>query len=478
MKKQSLSKNFFFQFAYQGLVLIIPLILSPYLTRTLGELEIGNYTFVNSIAYYFIVFANLGIARHGQRIISQSNDEKILRKEFWSLFSIHSIISFFIIIFYVLFVAFFIDNKSLYWIEIMYVVSALFDITWLFYGLENFKSVVIRNGIIKLLECILIFSFVHKPSDVGIYTAICSGGTLLGHVALMPIVFKEVKPIRFSKTDVIKHIKPLVVFSVAVIASTLYTVLDKTLLGILSTKENVAFYEYSNRIIIVPRSIVSVVGTVMFPRACKMAANKDFDGQQRYIHYSLLITAFIGIGAFFGLLGVSGPFVNAYYGESFSICGGIVIALSPLVLIIGMGDIIRSQYMIPNRMENQLNICIVISSMINIILSCICIPLIGVYGAVIGTISAEFFGLIYQVVICRKSINCKDFIISLIPFLLSGVSMYFTIVFIKKTLGITNIIVEIAIGFATYCLCSFLYLFVFEKSIIRALRTKIMNKAE
>ena len=52
------------------------------------------------------------------------------------------------------------DNKTVFTIEVLYVASAIFDITWLFYGLENFKSVVIKNALIKIFECICVFIFV------------------------------------------------------------------------------------------------------------------------------------------------------------------------------------------------------------------------------------------------------------------------------------------------------------------------------
>ena len=107
MKKQSLSKNMVFQFLYQGLILVIPLVLSPYLTRTLRETAIGVYSYTNSIAYYFVILAMLGISRHGQRTISvNAEDESSLRRAFWSLFTVHVLVSILVLVIYLLFVIF------------------------------------------------------------------------------------------------------------------------------------------------------------------------------------------------------------------------------------------------------------------------------------------------------------------------------------------------------------------------------------
>ena len=79
---------------YQFVILVVPMIVSPYLTRTLGATSLGAYSYTYSIAYYFVVFAMLGINKHGQRIISQRKNELIeLRKTFWSLYSVHFVTS-------------------------------------------------------------------------------------------------------------------------------------------------------------------------------------------------------------------------------------------------------------------------------------------------------------------------------------------------------------------------------------------------
>ena len=104
MKKQSIKKNFLLQFFYQFLILVIPLIMSPYLTRVIGSTGLGIYTYSNSIAYYFVILAMLGISRYGQRVIaSSSEDEEKLRKSFWSLFVVHAIFSIISIAFYFIF---------------------------------------------------------------------------------------------------------------------------------------------------------------------------------------------------------------------------------------------------------------------------------------------------------------------------------------------------------------------------------------
>ena len=481
LKKESLTKNYFFQFAYQVLILVIPLVLSPYLTRTLRENALGTYTYVNSIAYYFVIVANLGISVHGKRLISRKyNDEIELRKAFWSLMIVHTIISLASVLVYLTwFVLIQKQDKTIYLIETLYVLSALFDITWLFYGLENFSSVVIKNAVVKVSECLAIFMFVKSEEDLWIYTLICALGICLGQVVMIPQAIRLVKPIRVTKEDCKQHIKPLLVFSVALIASTLYTIFDKTLLGLMSTKANVAFYEYSNKIVMIPQTFVGVIGTVMFPRACKLADEGKMDEQKKYIHISAILTAFIGMGSIFGLWGIAPLFAKIYYGDAFASCGNIIIALSPTIYIVGAGSILRSQCLIPNGMDKQFNLCIVYNAVINIILSTALIPVLGIYGAVIGTLSAELFGLIYQMVLCRNLIDLKDTYMTVIPFAIIGGLMFLGIkgasVFLDN--GPRSLIIEFLIGVDIYGAGSFLYFFIFKRNLLQIIKSRFFKRS-
>ncbi len=469
MKRNSITKNLLFQFLNQILTLLFPLLLSPYLTRSLTETPLGIYTFTYSVSYYFIMLSMLGISRYGQRVISQNAHDKIkIRTTFWSLFTVHAAVSAVFTLSYVLFVSFYIEqNKEIYLFQSFYVLSALFDLSWLYYGLENIKNVVWMNTAIRIAECILILNFVKSPEDLWIYTLICSGGTLTGQLLLIPKAVKLIPPINFTKADLICHIRPLLFFFVSDIAVSLYTVFDKTLLGILSTAANVAFYEYSNKIVHAATKLCSVVGIVMLPRACRLAATGNVDSQKKNMEYSFLLVSFLGMGAIFCLCAVGTQFAAVYYGESFSVCGGVIKALSPLVFIIGAGEVIRAQYMIPNHMDKQYMTCMIISASLNLIISVFLIPFLEIYGAVIGTLAAELVGFVFQLILCRKSFRIGKILRCTAPFVLSGIVMFITIKVVQNFLPCSafSLAIEIAAGAGIYLVLSFLYIARFRRDI-------------
>lgn len=478
IKKQSIANNFVFQFLYQTWLLIIPLIIAPYLTRVLGDTALGIFTYVNSVAYYFILFANLGISRYGQRVIAKSNNMQELRVNFWSLFVTHfffSIVSFGVY----LFSAFYLvtDNKSIFLIESIYVLSAVFDITWLFFGLENFKSIAVRNFLIKAIELICVFVFVRTPDDLPIYTLITACAWLFGQAIMIPQAIAVIKPVSFGVADVKKHLKPLFVFFISTVAISLYTVFDKTLLGILSTKENVAYYEYANKIISIPRTFIAVIGTVLFPRACKLVKEGNEEAQVKYLNISLVMVSFIGAGSLFGLLAVAQLFSVVFYGEAFVQSGYIMMGMACLPLICGLGEIVRAQYMIPNGMDKEYTICIIINAVINLCISTALIPFLGAYGAVLGTCAAEIFGCFIQIYICRRFIMPKLIFKETAPFLLIGLIMFllmkFTMCFIDKDLF--ALIITIFVGVISFAVLTLLY-FCIVKKVYWEMVTGFMKK--
>lgn len=466
-KSDSVKKNLSYQLIYQVLILILPLLIAPYLTRTLGDTAIGIYSYSYSIGQIFVVIANLGIAKYGQRLIAENKENSTeLRKSYWSLFIVHAVVSIIVFLIYMMFSIFLVkEDKIIFLLQGFYVLSAFFDITWLFYGIEQFKNVVIKNTFVKIIEFVLIFVFVKNPSDLGIYTTIMAFSVMIGMAIMLPYSFKLVKPIKVRFEDCRKHIKPLLLLFIASVATLLFTFFDKTLLGIFSTKENVAYYEYSNKIVLVPRTIATVISSVMYSRACIFINDNKFEQAKKYREYSFMFVYCISFASIFGLLGVGNEFVKLYYGEKFLECNGIIKAMSPTILIISLADILRTQILIPIHKDKEYTIITIISAILNIIVSLILLPHWGVYGVIVGSILAEGASLILINKICNKYNNTFEMLKMMIPFLIFGVIMYGVILILNSIMkySILNFILKIMIGGTIYITFTMIYLVKFFK---------------
>ena len=152
MKQEN--KNFLYNAVYQMLIFIIPFVLTPYISRVLGVSMVGVYSYTYSIISYFMLFSMLGINNYASRKIAKcSENTKQLNYTFCSIYYFQLITFFITFLIYIVFLIFFqYDQKIIMFVQSLFLISSLFDINWLFFGLEKFKITVSRNIIIKLLS--------------------------------------------------------------------------------------------------------------------------------------------------------------------------------------------------------------------------------------------------------------------------------------------------------------------------------------
>ena len=160
---KKIKKNYLLNSINQVLVLIIPLITTPYLSRVLEPDGIGIYSYKSSITAYFVLFATFGISCYGQRAISYCQDDVYRRSvTFWETTIIKALSSSISLLFFLI-MASQSASSTLYYIMSLNIISCLFDISWFYQGIEDLKSITIRNLFFKRLNviCILIFVICH-----------------------------------------------------------------------------------------------------------------------------------------------------------------------------------------------------------------------------------------------------------------------------------------------------------------------------
>lgn len=82
-------KNYLYNLIYQLLIIIIPIITTPYISRVLGADRIGNYNYTNSIVrilFYLVVLVLIYMVSEKLRII---NMRKIKEQKFFLNLSLY-----------------------------------------------------------------------------------------------------------------------------------------------------------------------------------------------------------------------------------------------------------------------------------------------------------------------------------------------------------------------------------------------------
>lgn len=459
----SVKKNFLYNILYQILVIILPLITTPYISRVIGAEGIGIYSYSYSVANYFVIIAMLGINNYGNRSVARVRDNKEkLDKVFSSILVFHIIISLIMVIIYIIYLLFFLknNNKVIFLIQLIYVISALFDINWFFFGIEQFKLTVTRNTIIKLLSVFSIFIFVKEKGDLWIYALILASGSLISQCLLWPFINKFVSFKKPTFKEVLIHLKPCSILFIPVIAVSIYKIMSKIMIGSLSNMSQVGFYENSEKIINIPLGIIIALGTVMLPKMSNMKSKGLEEESEKYIDISIQFANLISIGSVFGLIGISKRVIPIFLGEEFLDCINIVSLLSITILFIAWANVIRTQYIIPNKLDRIHVISTSLGAVVNFSINLILIKKMGAIGATIGTICAEISVALYVTYKVRKNIKVKQYFIQSIPFLFSGLVMLVIIKLIDKLEynNIFIIIFEIIIGASVYLVLNLIYI--------------------
>lgn len=454
-------KNFLYNIVYQILILIIPIVTVPYVSRVLGSTGIGIYSYTYSIVYYFMMFAMLGLNNYGNRSIAKVRDNKEkLSRTFKEIYRMQIITSITMIILYFLYLDIFdVKYKEIALIQSIYVISCLFDINWFFFGIEKFKLTVTRNTIIKFLSLISIFLLVKDKNDIWIYTLIASGSLLLSQLFLWPFIKKYVNNVEVKFKDVIKHFKPCLKLFLPVIAVAIYKVMDKTMIGWFSDVSEVGFYENAEKIINVPNAIIAALGTVMLPRMSNLYAKNRDEESKKVIDKSIKLMMFLAFAMTFGLICISKNFSLIFFGQGFEKSGIIIILLSITILFLSWGNVLRTQYLIPKEYDKIYIESAFLGAIVNLIFNLIFIPKYASIGACIGTIFAELSVMLYQTISIKNELPIKKYIKDIIPFFIKSIIM-FIVIYPFDFINLNNIliiIIQVVLACIVYYLLNYKY---------------------
>lgn len=452
--KKSITRNYIYNLIYQILILVLPLITTPYISRVLGAENIGIYSYTISIVTYFILFGSLGIAMYGQREIAYLQDSKEkYSKIFWEIFILRFITMFIsMILFYFTFAR--TGEYGIYYtILLLEMVASCFDISWLFQGLEEFKKTVIRNIIVKIISIICIFTFIKTSNDLIIYFLIYVLSTLFGNLSLWAYLPKILKKIKIKELNILRHLKPTIALFIPQIAIQIYTVLDKVMIGtIIADKSEVGFYEQSQKVIKMLLTVVTSLGTVMIPRIANTYINGDTKKIQEYMNKTFNFVFLLSFPMVFGIIAVSNNFVPLFFGQGYEKVIELMNVISPILIAIGLSSVIGTQYLLSTKRQKEFTISVVIGALVNFIINMLLIKKYGALGASIGTVIAEISVTMIQFIFIRKDFKLLKIFKLSIKYLIVSLIMYITCIMVGKAIenNLYTIIAQIVIGIGVY----------------------------
>ena len=457
---KSVTKNYIYNLIYQILLIIIPIITTPYVSRVLGADGVGKFSFSNSIASYFVIFASLGFGYYAQREIAKYQDNKKKQSEiFWEIITVRSVsvLTALIVYFTVIVLGVFKEEYTLLMIILsINILAVAFDISFLFAGNEDFSKTVFTNTLVRILNVIAIFVFVKDRNDLWKYVLITVLTVLTANASLSVYAKNFLCKIEIKSLRPIRHIKPAVILFLPTIAVSVYAYLDKTMIGVItgSDFEN-GFYEQAEKIVKMVMTVVTSLGTVMIPRNANAFERKDMEAIRRNIYRSVRFVLLLGIPMMIGLIAVSDNMVPWFLGDGYYKSANIMKILSVLVLAIGLNNVFGLQYLIPAGEDKKFTLSVTCGAVTNFLLNLVLIRLFKSYGAAIATIVAETVVAVIMFCFIRKIVSLREILKSSVKYLISGIIMFVPCFILGRILepSIINTFIIVFTGVVVYLIC-------------------------
>ncbi len=480
LKKQSLKQNLTYNMIFEVVTLLLPLVTAPHVSRAIGPEGIGLASYVNSVTRYFLIFAMLGIAKYGNRTIAQVRDDKEkLSQTFCNLYAVQVFVALLsILVFCIYFIGFNQRYRILFLIQLIEMFSILFNINWFFFGMEQFKLTAVRSIIIRVLATAAIFIFVRKPQDVGKYLAIMAFTSVASNAIVWSFLFKHVKFVKPKLKLMLPHLKPLLILFIPVIADSIFASMEKIMITLISNPTQNGLYESADKVVTMPRSIITALSAVMLPRMSNVIAKGEEQKSKVYIKDSMQFAMGAAVAMTFGLAAIGERFAPLYFGANFALSGTIIKYLSPVAIIAAWASVVRTQYLIPKEKDKVYIISVLMGATINIILNFFFISKYGAIGAVWGTLIAELLVTVYQSLAVRKELDFKQYLNDNFLFLIAGIVMLGSLNLISNFLknGYLELVLMIALGALIYIATSYVLFYLFKRDRLQYMLKIILNK--
>ena len=467
---KSIKFNFIMNFILTVSNFLFPLITFPYVSRVLLPEGTGKVAFALSIVSYFTIFASFGVATYGIRTIAQVRDDKErLSKTMHELLFINIIsmtIVYVALAIAILVVPKFAMEKELFGVTSLFILFTIVGVEWLYKGLEKYQYITVRTIVFKIASLFLVFLFVKEKSDYIVFAFISIFAIVGSGVLNLINSRKLINYTLYSEYEFKKHLKPMFVLFLTSMAIAIYTSLDEGLLGLLSSPEQVGYYNAAVRVKGILFTLITSLGVVLLPRLSYYVENhmetEFHEALAKSTNFIIVIAASVVI--FFTLFAKETILILA--GENY------VASIIPLQIVVwalilsAITNILGIQILLPLKKDKQLLFSVLCAATVDVIANFLLVPKLAAVGTALSVIAAELSVLIVQIIILRQYIKI----------LFSGLQLHKIIIALLIAIACALFVREIVVNTSTLIifLCSSSVFFLAYFIILLLLKEKFI----
>lgn len=488
-KKENLKTSIVFSFISQLICYLAPLIVSPYLSRVLGASGVGEYSYAYSYVFYFSSAILFGFSSYGINQISERRNDKLQYSTvFWTIlferfcFFVVSLSIYILLIYFHCF-----DesiNSSILYVLSLILVANVFDISFLFQGLEQFRIVSYGQMVVNVAYLICVFLFVKSSDDLLFYTLIKSliGLGLDGFLWMFSI--KKITKPHIDKKAIVRIFMASSQFFLPTILMSAGTQIDQTFIGLFCGNKEVAYYQQASKIPSLISNFIYAIAPVMLSRISFLFKENKIEEVKEKIGKATNLALFLSIPCCLGVYLIGNYFVPTYFGEEYLPAINVLYCLLPVTLFSPLSSILINSYYYPCNEIKKAAYFLAMSLILNSLLTFIFTKYtnLGAKGAAIATLFAEIFLFSLLLKFSKNILSFKTLFCDLWKVLVASAFMclgVFLINYFAKDLSqIIICIIDILSGIVIFFLFS---CFLKEKIIVQVLlniKSKLSKKRE
>jgi PST family polysaccharide transporter len=381
---------------------LLPLIIIPYLARTLGPSGWGMVAFMQSLAEFLVLVIEFGFNLSGTREIARNRDSITACRDIVSgvvgaqcLLAFAGVLGAFVV---TRFIPLLSGNPKLVGAGLLYAVIQGFMPLWFFQGVERMKAAATLETCGRIAGLIAIFALVRSPNDAWIALAIQALSPGVATIVGLIMVHRQI-PFRMPTAqlvvDALRRGWPLFIFRSA---ESLYGIGNAFLLGLFATPAHVGYFASAEKISRAFFGLLNPIRESLYPRLSHLARHSP-DAAARLARKGVVIMVSGGV-ALGAALFVGAPWIVGWLmGPEFGPAVTVLRILSALPVLLSVTHSVGLQWLLPMGRDAEVNRVILSAGALNIALAVALAPVFSHVGMAVAVVGAEAF-------VCVRLVRC------------------------------------------------------------------------
>lgn len=402
--RKALVSNFSYLMLLQVTSYAFPLLTIPYLAHVIGVDGFGKIAFASAMIVWFQTITEWGFNYTATRDAARNRDniEKIsviFSNVFWAKLLL-ALISFIVLFVLSCTIPYLKEHQNLILITFLLIPGRVLFPDWLFQAMEKMRFITIFDLISKAVFTLLIFIFIHQPSDYILQPLFLSLGTLcVGFFAMYIIIVRwGIKLVAPQWSEILNTLKNSKDVFINNIMPNLYNSFSSVLLGFLGGSSANGLLDAGAKFVSISQQFTNVISRVFFPF---LARHSDKHHIYQKLHLLSSVILSIGLFLFAPLI------IKIFFTPEFHQAVIVLRIMAFSLIFLSLSNIYGVNYMVIHGYEKQLRNITIKASILGFFVAC---PLVYFYSYLGAAITITLtrallgFGIMYKAKTIQRSL--------------------------------------------------------------------------